>query len=120
MLLGIFIILLFQLTGELIQKAYSLNLPGPVIGMLLLLITLLILKKNIFFKNTIEKDLLNISNSLITYLPLLFVPVGVGVIMHLSYLKDNLFIVMVIIFISTLSTIGLTAFIINKLSKKNE
>lgn len=120
MLEGIFIIFIFQLVGDFLQKIFFLYLPGPVVGMLLLLVTLLISRKNIFFKKNVEQKLLSVSDALITYLPLLFIPVGVGVIMHLSYIKDSLLLVMVIIFISTLLTIGITSLIMNKLYKKNE
>ena len=34
MLNAIFIIFLFQLIGELIQKVLELNIPGPVIGLI--------------------------------------------------------------------------------------
>ena len=63
---------------------------------------------------TIDKE------TLTYYLPLLFVPVGVGVVMHLSYLKNNHFIILIIIFLSTLLTIGITALLMSKLSKKND
>ena len=33
----------------------------------------------------------NTSNYILSYLSLLFVPIGVGVVMHLSYLENNLF-----------------------------
>jgi holin-like protein len=46
------------------------------------------------------------------------VPVGVGVVMHLSYLENNLFKVLVIVFISTILTIGLTAFLMEKINKR--
>lgn len=118
MLKSIFIIFFYQLIGESLQKLLTLTLPGPVIGMLLLLVSMLLLNKQKIFKNKIEKSLVYVSESLISYLPLLFVPVGVGVVMHLSYLKDNYLEILLIIFISTLLTIGITAFVMNKLSKK--
>ena len=118
MLKSIFILLSFQLLGEVLQKIFTLTLPGPVIGMVLLLIFLLIIKKQEIFKNKIEKALLLTSEGLNLYLPLLFVPVGVGVVMHLSYLKSNQLIVLLIIFVSTLLTIGFTSYIMSKLSKK--
>ena len=118
MLKSIFIIFFFQLIGEFLQKLFTLALPGPVIGMLLLLTGMLLFKKQKIFKNKIEKPLVQLSDALTSYLPLLFVPVGVGVIMHLSYLKNNYLEILLIIFVSTLLTIGFTAFVMNKLSKK--
>jgi len=118
MLKGLFIILLFQLIGDIIQKVFLLYFPGPVIGMILLLVFLLLSRNNNLFKNKIKPSLIVVSETLTYYLPLLFVPVGVGVVMHLSYLKNNHFIILIIIFLSTLLTIGITALLMNKLSKK--
>ncbi|MDA9558804.1 CidA/LrgA family protein [Alphaproteobacteria bacterium] len=118
MLKSIFIIFFFQLIGEFLQKLFTLTLPGPVIGMILLLSSMLLLKRNEIFKNKIETPLVQLSEVLTSYLPLLFVPVGVGVVMHLSYLKNSYLEILLIILVSTLLTIGFTAFVMNKLSKK--
>ena len=95
------------------------RIPGPVIGLLLLLITLIFLKR---FKSTavnnLKSDVLGTSNYILNYLSLLFVPIGVGVVMHLSYLENNLFKVLIIVFISTILTIGLTAFLMEKINKR--
>ena len=120
MLKGLFIILLFQLIGDIIQKVFLLYFPGPVIGMILLLFFLLLSRNNNLFKNKVKPSLMVVSETLTHYLPLLFVPVGVGVVMHLSYLKNNHFIILIIIFLSTLLTIGITALLMSKLSKKND
>ena len=118
MLKSIFIIFFFQLIGEFLQKLFTLTLPGPVIGMILLLASMLLLKRNEIFKNKIETPLVQLSEVLTSYLPLLFVPVGVGIVMHLSYLKNSYLEILLIILVSTLLTIGFTAFVMNKLSKK--
>ena len=118
MLKCIFIIFFFQLIGEFLQKLFTLTLPGPVIGMILLLASMLLLKRNEIFKNKIETPLVQLSEVLTSYLPLLFVPVGVGVVMHLSYLQNSYLEILLIIFVSTLLTIGFTAFVMNKFSKK--
>jgi len=80
---------------------------------------LIFLKK---FKTTaiinLKNDVENTSNYILSYLSLLFVPIGVGVVMHLSYLENNLFKVLIIVFISTILTIGLTAFLMEKINKR--
>jgi holin-like protein len=90
-----------------------------VIGLILLLVTLIFLKK---FKKTaivnLKADVVNTSNYILSYLSLLFVPIGVGVVMHLSYLENNLFRVLIIVFISTILTIGGTAFLMEKINRK--
>ena len=119
MLNSIFVILFFQLVGEFIQKFLELSVPGPVIGLFLLLIILLMSKKN-YYKIPInfQINLINSAENLLNYLPLLFIPVGVGVVMHLSLLEDNLVPVMLVIIIGTLLTLAVTAFVIDKLLKE--
>ena len=119
MLRSIFVIFFFQLLGEFIKKFFEMRIPGPVIGLILLLVTLIFLKK---FKKTaivnLKTDVVNTSNYILSYLSLLFVPIGVGVVMHLSYLENNLFRVLIIVFISTILTIGGTAFLMEKINRK--
>ncbi len=119
MLRAIFIIFFFQLLGEAIKKFFEMRIPGPVLGLILLLIFLIFLKR---FKTAaitnLKEDVINTSNYILNYLSLLFVPIGVGVVMHLSYLENNLFKVLIIVFISTILTIGLTAFLMEKINKR--
>ncbi|MFN5026822.1 MAG: CidA/LrgA family protein [Candidatus Fonsibacter ubiquis] len=119
MLRAIFVIFFFQLLGEAIKKFFEMRIPGPVLGLILLLIFLIFLKR---FKTAaitnLKEDVINTSNYILNYLSLLFVPIGVGVVMHLSYLENNLFKVLIIVFISTILTIGLTAFLMEKINKR--
>jgi holin-like protein len=110
MLKSIFIIFLFQLIGETVQKYFEITIPGPVIGLILLLTTLLCVRgsKNIFIKKT-KEEISSTSAYITGYLSLLFVPIGVGVVMHLSYLEKNYIEVLGVIFFSTIFTIGFTA-----------
>ena len=119
MLNSIFLILFFQLVGEFIQKFLEISIPGPVIGLLLLLTTLLLSKKS-YYKIPVkfEINLINSAESLLNYLPLLFIPVGVGVVMHLSLLEDNLVPVMLVLIIGTLLTLAVTAFVMDRLLKE--
>ena len=119
MLNSIFLILFFQLVGEFIQKFLELSVPGPVIGLFLLLIILLMSKKN-YYKIPInfQINLINSAENLLNYLPLLFIPVGVGVVMHLSLLEDNLVPVMLVLIIGTLLTLAVTAFVMDRLLKE--
>ncbi len=119
MLRAIFIIFFFQLIGEAVKKLFEINIPGPVIGLTLLLLTLIYLRR---FKKGKVKDLkddvTNTGNYILSYLSLLFVPIGVGVVMHLAFLEKNLINVIFIIFLSTVLTIGLTAYVMEKLNKR--
>ena len=121
MLKSLFIIFLFQLVGEAIQKFFEINIPGPVIGLILLLLFFIFFLKSSSSKK-IKKQISETSHQIINYLSLLFVPIGVGVVMHINYLGDNLFKILAIIIIGTLSTLVFTAFVMEKiinLQKKN-
>ena len=119
MLNSIFTILLFQLIGEFIQKFTEISIPGPVIGLILLLGVLLIRAKYFKEYHSVENNLVDFSERFLTYLPLLFIPVGVGVVMHLSLLEENLISVISIIVLGTLLTLALTGFIMEKLLKND-
>ena len=123
MLKSIFIIFLYQLIGESVQKYFELTIPGPVIGLIFLLFSLVLLRqtKSAFIKKT-KEEISQTSNYITGYLSLLFVPIGVGVVMHLSYLEQNYIPVLGVIFISTILTIAFTAVLMEKINnyqKKN-
>jgi len=120
MLNSIFTIVLFQLVGEFIQKFLEISIPGPVIGLILLLTVLLIKNKYFNASTNFQNDLIRSCESLLNYLPLLFIPVGVGVVMHLTLLEDNLISVITIIILGTLLTLAITGFIMEKLLKEDE
>ena len=68
MLRSLFIIFFFQLLGEAIQKFFEINIPGPVIGLvLLLLVFIFFLKSSSQFKK-IKKDIFFTSHQIINYL----------------------------------------------------
>ena len=122
MLRSLFIIFFYQLLGEAIQKFFEINIPGPVIGLILLLLTFIFFSKNFTQSKKIIKEISTISHQIINYLSLLFVPIGVGVVMHINYLGDNLFTIFSIIIIGTLATLVFTAIVMEKtinLEKKN-
>ena len=119
MLNSIFIILLFQLMGEFIQKFFEFSIPGPVIGLIFLLSVLLIIKKINTKHESFDTNLVISAENLLSYLPLLFIPVGVGVVMHLSLLEENLVSVLLVIVFGTLLTLALTGYVMEKLLKDN-
>lgn len=70
-----------QLTGEIVVRAVAIPVPGPVLGMLLLLGLLVAIPK--------LKDLMLLTTqTLLGNLSLLFVPAGVGVIAHLDKIVE--------------------------------
>lgn len=82
MILHITVLLAFQLMGEVISRALLPALPGPVLGMVLLLAALLALPR---LAETIRPT----ANGLLGHLSLLFVPAGVGVVGHLDLIAAH-------------------------------
>ncbi|WP_083542474.1 CidA/LrgA family protein [Kribbia dieselivorans] len=83
MIVGLLVLLLCQLAGELLSRALDLPVPGPVIGMLLLLLVL-------FVRG--ERGLPQVERAaegVLDELPLLFIPAGVGVIGYLGLIRDQ-------------------------------
>lgn len=77
---GLTLLLLCQSAGEALARLAHLPLPGPVLGMLLL-IALLALPA---VRTPVEAA----AQPLLAHLSLLFVPVGVGVVVHLGLIAQ--------------------------------
>lgn len=118
MLYAIFFIFLLQLVGEFLQKYFVLAIPGPVIGLLLMLVALLLQRGSRDSDTDFGQKVINTSNHLLQYLSLLFVPIGVGVVMHLQLLESQLVKVLGVIIIGTLLTIVVTAALFQVLRKR--
>jgi holin-like protein len=101
MLEALTIILTCQLIGELIVVGTGIPLPGPVVGMVLLFVGLLI-------RGGVPEELDRVSASLLQNLSLLFVPAGVGVMTHLALLEAQWLPISVSLVVSTLLTIAVT------------
>ncbi|MDB2391270.1 CidA/LrgA family protein [Alphaproteobacteria bacterium] len=118
-LLGaIFTIFVFQLIGEAIQKYFDLAIPGPVIGLILMLCALLVTKQMMHPTiASLRTSIMTTSEQLLGYLSLLFVPIGVGVIMHLHLLEAQLLRIIAVIVFGTICTMIFTSVIFLKASK---
>lgn len=102
------VLLLFQLAGEILARGLMLPVPGPVIGMLLLFGVLVLRQKAPEWLETT-------STRLLSYLSLLFVPAGVGVLAHLNLLRTEWLPILLVLVGSTLLTMGTTAWILQRL-----
>ena len=117
MLIAIFTILVLQLIGEALQKYFNLSIPGPVIGLILMLLTLMMINsKKLNMLAPLRTNIINTSETLLSYLSLLFVPIGVGVVMHLQLLEMQLLRILVVILIGTMSTMIFTSLVFSKIS----
>ena len=102
MLMSLAILLLFQCLGEGLVFALGLPVPGPVVGMVLLFIALLAWPK---LYALVEES----GNQLVKHLSLLFVPAGVGVMLHVHRVADEWLAIVTALVGSTVLTIVLTA-----------
>ena len=119
MLTAIFTILVLQLIGEVLQKYFDLAIPGPVIGLMLMLLTLMMMNsKKLNMLASLRTEIINTSEKLLGYLSLLFVPIGVGVVMHLQLLEMQLLRILVVIVLGTMSTMIFTSLIFSRISGK--
>lgn len=99
---GITVLLLFQFVGEAIVIVFQLPFPGPVLGMLALFTTLAIHKDW-------QGSLAPVSQAILRHYSLLFVPAGVGVILHFQRFENEWFAIGAALFISTLIALSATA-----------
>ena len=81
---GMAVLLFCQLCGEAIVRLAGWPIPGPVVGMLLLLFWLM-------RRGRSYHDLDGSADGLLRYLALLFVPAGVGVMVYLDALGQTWF-----------------------------
>ncbi len=111
-MLAFFIILLScQLVGEVLVIATGLPLPGPVIGMALLFVGLVV-------RGGIPPGLDRMGDNLLSHLSLLFVPAGVGVMLHAELIGSELLPIAGSVIVSTMLTIVVTAWIMQLLSRR--
>jgi holin-like protein len=109
MLRGFAVLLVFQLIGEVLTRAAYLPLPGPVAGMALLLVVLELRRPG--------EELRAVSSGLLSHLSLLFVPAGVGIMLHAPRLASEWPAIVVSLLVSTAATIAVTAFLAERLSR---
>jgi holin-like protein len=110
MLAALTVLLVYQLVGEVLVQLLQLPVPGPVIGMLLLFVTLLL-------RGEAPESLRNTANGLLSHLSLLFVPAGVGVMLHFHRLATEWLPIVVALVASTVITIAVTALVMRALQR---
>ncbi len=105
MIEGLVQLFLWQGLGELVSKFIIPSVPGPVLGLLLLLAFL-------FIKGEVNASLGMVADSFRQHLGLLFVPASVGVVLFLPELKAHALAVGTALIVSVILTIGVTAVVL--------
>ena len=110
MCLDLAILLMFQFAGEMMRAITGLPVPGPVIGMVLLLIALLA-------KLPVPAGIHATSRKLLAYLGLLFVPAGAGVVTRLPMIGAHWLPIVIAVVGSTIITMVITAVVMRGLER---
>jgi holin-like protein len=107
---GITILLIYQLAGEISVRLLGIPVPGPVLGMVMLFITLMV-------RGRAGDSLDTASTGLLSHLSLLFVPAGVGMMVHFDRIAGEWLPITIALLLSTLITMAATAAIMLGVSR---
>jgi holin-like protein len=109
---GLAWLLVLQSIGELLARGFSLPFPGPVIGMILLLLAL---------RWPLVREPVSVcADFMLSHLSLLFVPVGVGVMTHLGLVAQYGLRMLAVIVLSTLAGLLVTVWTLHALRDRAE
>lgn len=105
------LLLICQLLGEAVVLGTGLPVPGPVIGMAILFVGLII-------RGSLPEGLQATATGLLRHLSLLFVPAGVGVMVHLRLLQAEWEAILAALLASTVLTIAVTGLAMKYLQRR--
>jgi holin-like protein len=100
---GLLALLACQLVGELLVRLLDVPVPGPVAGMVVLLVALQVREPGK------DAGVVRVSEGLLRHLQLLFVPAGVGVVQHLGVIGASAVPLVVGLAVSWLAALASTA-----------
>ncbi len=110
MIRALTLLLFCQLAGEVLVRAVSAPLPGPVLGMLLLFLLLAARGRS-------WSDLDTTADTILRNLSLLFVPAAVGVIQHTATLGTHWVALGAALLVSTVLTLSVTAIVFRAVAR---
>ena len=113
LLAGFTWLLLFQCAGEAIAYVAQLPVPGPVLGMAMLLVALLV-------RGRAGESMTTTAEGLARHLSLLFVPAGAGVMLHVTQIEAEWVPIAAAIAVSTVLAIATTAMTFQWLVSREE
>jgi holin-like protein len=110
MIASLSLILLCQLASEVFVHGLGLPMPGPVVGLLLLLVLLLARDRlKVLARGPLQQDgVENASRGLLAHLSLLFVPAGVGVVQKLDLVAEHGIAIIMVLAVSVVVTLLVT------------
>ncbi|QYY31014.1 MULTISPECIES: CidA/LrgA family protein [Cupriavidus] len=105
------ILLVFQSVGEVVSYALRLPVPGPVLGMIMLFGWLV-------FDDRLLPIIQGTTSELLKHLSLLFVPAGVGIMVHANRIEGEWMPILIALVVSTWLAIATTAVVTRMLMRK--
>ena len=110
MIRGFFLLLFFQLVGEIVARGLALPAPGPVVGLALMVAAIAAWRACTPYDDEAlaSSDVGRAATGLLGNLSLLFVPAGVGVVQYLGLLKAQGVALAASLIVSTLMTLLVT------------
>jgi putative effector of murein hydrolase LrgA (UPF0299 family) len=110
MIASLSLILLCQLIGEVVVRGLNLPMPGPVLGLVFLLLLLLARDRFVVLaRGPLQGDgVESASRGLLAHLSLLFIPAGVGVVQKLDLLAEHGIAILAILVVSVVITLLVT------------
>lgn len=111
LIVGMSLLLGCQFLGELLARGLAMPVPGPVIGMLILLVGLIV-------RGRVPDSLRKSGEGLLRYLTLLFVPAGVGMMVHASLIRADIWTIALTLILSTAVTLAVTAKVMTRVTAR--
>jgi holin-like protein len=104
MLRAFVVIVCFQFAGEALSRFAGLPVPGPVVGLALLVLAALAWPP-------LGREVEEVADLLLRHLSLLFVPAGVGVLQYLDLLRREWLPLIAVVVLSTALTLAVSALV---------
>ena len=109
-LTGFIIIFLIQYICNVLVKSFNLILPAPILG---LIVFAFLLQINVIKKEWVK----DICKFLLKIMPMLFVPLLVGIVVYYSVIEKNLIPILVNVILTATLTLFITALIVDNIIK---
>ncbi len=112
MIQGLVQLFIFQALGDLVSKFALPFIPGPVLGLVLLLVFLSL-------RGHVPASIDVVSRSILQHLGLLFIPASVGVVLYLPVLQANAWAISAALVVSVVATVAVTSLVLKVLARKD-
>jgi len=113
LLRGLTWLVLFQLLGTVVNVLVLPMLPGPIIGMVLLFLALLL-------RGSASDSIQLAASSLLRYLPLLLVPPAVGVMVYTEAILEDFWAIVGVLVLSLVVSLVFTGWLMQTLIRRKQ